>query len=318
MKTLTTILSVFAVSCHVTYVMVGEKSPYHSSSERTDVKLIERTRNLSVTAWLQQSRSTGRGNNYTGRGVYPFMVLRERFPACAWCLRKFASRTARYISVCVLALIIVPAIALRVEAALFERKAIATVRALSTLKVGVTSEAEAVARMRVLGLVTGPYGPPLCFAEECISVTIPNSRFSDAIFLPVIRTENPTLYSVLTWWGFRFRSLSVDVNFTSGKVSFFSYHLMLSNSRFDGGADVVVVRVTSQEKLLARSGGSLSGDDAYRLTPSGAWPDKSVGIALTPNTPQDLVNRAFDVKLHCLWSLAGCKAWREVLPDISS
>jgi hypothetical protein len=50
-----------------------------------------------------------------------------------------------------LAIIIVPAITLRVEAALFERKVIATVRALSTLKVAATSEAEAVARMRALG-----------------------------------------------------------------------------------------------------------------------------------------------------------------------
>jgi hypothetical protein len=141
-------------------------------------------------------------------------------------------------------------------------------------------------------------------------VTIPNSRVSDAIFLPVIRTENPTLYSVLTRWGFRFGNLSVDVNFTSGKVSFFSYHLILSNSRFDGAADAVVVRVTSQKKLLSRREGSPSGEDAaYRLTPSGAWPDKSVGIALTPNTSQELVNRAFDVKLRCLWSLTGCKTW---------
>jgi hypothetical protein len=245
------------------------------------------------------------------------MALRELFPASTWCLRKLASRPAQYIYLCVLAIIIVPTITLRVEAALFERKVIATVRALSTLKVGATSEAEAVARMRALGPITGPYRPPRCFAEECISVTIPNSRVSDAIFLPVIRTENPTLYSVLTRWGFRFGNLSVDVNFTSGKVSFFSCHLILSYSRFDGGADAVVVRVTSQEKLLSRREGSPSGEDAaYRLTPSGAWPDKSVGIALTPNTSQELMNRAFDVKLRCLWSLTGCKTWRDVLPQV--
>jgi hypothetical protein len=71
--------------------------------------------------------------------------------ASTWCLRKLASRPAQYIYLCVLAIIIVPAITLRVEAALFERKVIATVRALSTLKVAATSEAEAVARMRALG-----------------------------------------------------------------------------------------------------------------------------------------------------------------------
>jgi hypothetical protein len=46
-----------------------------------------------------------------------------------------------------LVIVIVLAIMLRVEAALFEKRAIATARALSTLQVGVTSRTEAVARM---------------------------------------------------------------------------------------------------------------------------------------------------------------------------
>jgi hypothetical protein len=32
----------------------GEISPFHSSSERADVKLVERTRNLSDMAWFRQ------------------------------------------------------------------------------------------------------------------------------------------------------------------------------------------------------------------------------------------------------------------------
>jgi hypothetical protein len=75
------------------------------------------------------------------------MVLRERFPATTWCLRKLCSRPARYIYACGLVIVIVLAIMLRVEAALFEKRAIATARALSTLQVGVTSRTEAVARM---------------------------------------------------------------------------------------------------------------------------------------------------------------------------
>ena len=148
------------------------------------------------------------------------MIFRERFPVCAWCLRSLASRSARYIYVCVLAIIIVPAVALRVEAALFERKVIATVRALSTLHVGVTSEAEAVARMQALGLATRQYGPPVCFDEECISVVIPNSHLSNAVFVSVARTQSPALYSIASRWGLHFSSLSADVRFTSGKFFF--------------------------------------------------------------------------------------------------
>jgi hypothetical protein len=250
-------------------------------------------------------------NNYTYRGVYGFMALRELFPASVWFLRKLASRPARFIYLCVLAIIIIPAVALRIEAALFEKRAIATARALSALHVGVTPTTEAVARMQALGLVTHRYGPPVCFDEECISAVIPNSHLSDAVFIPVAQIESPALYSVLTRWGFHFSSLSADVRFTSGRVSFLSYELMLSPSRFDFGDDAIVVRLTSQEKLLGRSEGA-----SYSIVTSWVRPDKSVGLALTPKTSQELADRAFDVKLHCLWSLAGCETWREVLPRV--
>jgi hypothetical protein len=239
------------------------------------------------------------------------MLFRERFPEAAWCLRKPASRPARYICVCVLAITLILAITVRVEGALFERRVIATLRALSTLQVGVTSTTEVVTRMRALGFVTRRYGPPVCFDEECISTVIPNSHLSNAAFLPVVQTESPALYSALTRLGFHFSNLSVEVRFTSGKVSFFSYELMLSTSRFDFGADAIVVGVTSQEKLLGRSEGA-----PYRITTSGAWPDKIVRIGLTPNTSPELVNCAFDLRLHCLWSLTACRTWREVLPHV--
>src|SRR5450755_4234847 len=172
------------------------------------------------------------------------MPFREPFPASRWCSGELTSRSARFLYVSVLTVMIVTALGLRIEAALFERRAFATVRALSTLRVGVTSKAEAMARMQAVGPVTGPYGAPLCLADECLSTGIPNSRLSDAVFLPV--TENRTLYSLLTWWGFRFWSLSTDVSFTSGKVSRLSYRLGLSNSHF-GGLNAVIVEVGSQD-----------------------------------------------------------------------
>lgn len=240
----------------------------------------------------------------------PFMGIRELFPASVWCLRKIASRPARFIYLSVWVIVIIPAVALRVEAALFEQRAVATARALAALHVGVTSKTEAVARMQALGLVTRQYGPPLCFDEECISAVIPNSRLSNAVFIP-LAGASPAFYSVLTRWGFHFSSLSADVRLTSGRVSSFSYELMLSASRFDFGDDAIVVRLTSQERLLGRNEGA-----SYSIATSPVWPEKRVGVALTPNAPQELADHAFDVKLHCLWSLAGCESWREVLPRI--
>jgi len=244
------------------------------------------------------------------------MSFGEMFPVSAWCCRQLVSCTARRVYVSFLGTVILAAIALRIEAARFEKQASATVRALSTLQVGVSSKAEFLARMQALKPVTGPYGVPLCNADECLAMAIPNSRLSDAVFVPVARTENSALYSLLTWLGFRYWSLSVYVNFTSGRVSYFSYDLMLSHSHFDRGADVVVVEVTSQENIGKNRGSELGGDETYRMTHSGAWPDKSVGIAFTPSATKGLVNDAFDLKLHCLWSLAGCKTWSQLLPQV--
>lgn len=241
------------------------------------------------------------------------MVPRERLPATAWHLRKCGSRPARYVYACILAIVFVPAVMLRVEAALFEKRAIATARALSTLQVGVTPKAEALARMQKIGLITRQYGPPVCFSEECFSAVMPNSYLSNAVFVPADRTQSPLLYSVLARWGFHFSRLSIDVHFTSGKVSFYSYDLMLSASRFEYGADAIMVLLTSQEKLLGPREGA-----AYHIKTSRYLPDKMVSIELTPYATQELVNRAFDVNLHCLWSLAGCKTWREVLPNVEA
>ena len=55
-------------------VLVGEISLFHSSSERADVKLIERTRNLSVMAWFEQSASPRRKLIY-GPHTYGVEVL---------------------------------------------------------------------------------------------------------------------------------------------------------------------------------------------------------------------------------------------------
>lgn len=162
--------------------------------------------------------------------------------------------------------------------------------------------------------MSGPYGAPRCNADECVSTGIPNSRLSDAVFLRAARTGSRTLYSVLNWWGFRFWGLDVYVSFSSGKVSYFSYHLMVSTPHLDD-AEVVVVEVDSKEHITGRNPSLIAAESpAYRVSTSRTWPAQSVGIAFTPDAPRELVNHAFDLKLRCLWSLAGCRTWNQLLP----
>ena len=72
------------------------------------------------------------------------------------------------------------------------------------------------------------------------------------------RTSNDPLSHVLRWWGFRAESLGIYVNFTSGKVSYFSYHLMVSAPGVppplpppppDGKLGLVVIGLSSQRVI---------------------------------------------------------------------
>jgi hypothetical protein len=224
-------------------------------------------------------------------------------------------RGALLIALLVLAMIIIPTIFLRIQSALFERRALFVVHALSALTVGTSSKAEALSRIPTLradGM--GPYGATRCDADECLTGGIPNSRLSDAVFVRAGRKEKRTLYSILSWWGFRFWSLDVYVKFNSGKVSYLSYHLMVSRPHLDD-PNVVVVEVTSPERPNGRNSG-LSGAEGSpsRLSTSRRWPAQSVGIDFSPGAPKELVAHAFDLNLNCIWSFAGCRTWNQLLP----
>lgn len=244
------------------------------------------------------------------------MELRETLPATSFWLRKLSSRTACRVYVGALALVFLPALALRIQAAYFQRRAVAVVSALSKLQVGVSSKADAIAQLHALNPATEPHNAPRCNADECISVLIPNSRLSDAVFLRALRSA-PVLYPILTLWGFRYWTLSAYVKVNSGKVSFVSYYLMLSDSHFDGGADSIVLEViesTASPVRPARTIAENAHDETYRITTSSLWPGKGVRVVMTPSAPQDLVNRAFGLRLRCLWSSRGCETWSELLP----
>jgi hypothetical protein len=227
------------------------------------------------------------------------------------------SRRALYLCLYVSAMIVIPSIALRVQAFLFQRRAVSVVSALSALRVGTSSEAEAMSRIPTLkadGM--GPYGAPVCDADECVSTGIPYSSFSYAVLTRVGRAGSPTLFSALSRWGVRLSSLSVFVNFKSGKVSYLSYNLMVSTPHLDP-PDAVVVEVTSREHEGARKPGlSAAEHPDFRVTTARRWPAQSVGVDFSPEAPKGLVEHAFDLELRCLWSFAGCRSWNQLLPAV--
>ena len=185
------------------------------------------------------------------------------------------SRRALYLDLCVSAIIVIPSIALRVQAVLFQRRALSVVSALSGLRVGTSSEAEALSRISTLkadGM--GPYGAPVCDADACVSTGIPYSSLSYAVLTRVGRTGSQTLFSALSWWGFRLWSLSAYVNFRSGKVSYLSYNLMVSTPHLDP-PDAVVVEVTSPEHPSAINPALSAAENAAFLCVLSArrWPD---------------------------------------------
>jgi len=152
---------------------------------------------------------------------------------------------------CCFALLLISGLALRIEAAIFGRQITSAVSALSTLRVGETSKAETLSRLPMLrSSAIGPYRDSLCNADECSVMSVHNGLPGKIL----LRTSNSTLASLLRWWGFRFEDFNLRITFTAGKVSDFSYTLIVSapgvikgvpRAPRDGEAGAVVIGISS-------------------------------------------------------------------------
>jgi hypothetical protein len=238
---------------------------------------------------------------------------------------QFVSHRAKRVYFWSFAVVFTSAIALRVEAAISASRIVSAVNALSTLRLGETSKAEAVRRIPMLkSSNTGPYGASRCDADECFSAVAENGLPGRLLW----RTGNDVVSDVLRWWGFRAESLDIYVNFTSGRVSYFDYHLTVSAPGVPaslpppppaGKLGAVVIGVHSQRMIRPSDPKSkIQLHPLNPLNPSREIPSQSVGIALTPDAPEEVVRAAFDLRLHCVWSFAGCRRWNELLPSIAT
>jgi hypothetical protein len=236
---------------------------------------------------------------------------------------RLSSRAACRVYLWCFAVLFTSGLALRIEAAVYARQIASTVTELSTLRLGETSKADVL--LRIPGLrpsASEPRDADHSSAEECLFASI-RSGLPGRI---LSTSDNTTFNYLLRWWGFRFEGLDIAVNFTSGRVSYFSYRLTVSAPGVmksvppppvDGELGAVVIGVSSQSTIDRTVPNSpMEEHPPYTLTPSRAVPSQSISIALTPNAPEELVRSTFDLKLHCLWSWGGCRRWNELLPGV--
>ncbi len=237
---------------------------------------------------------------------------------------RLVSRRAKGIYLWFFAVVFTAAIALRVEAAIHARGIVSVVTALSTLWLGETSKAETLRRISALHpSKTGPYGAPHCDADECFSGLIGNGLPGRVVWM----AKSEVLSDVLRWLGFRAEGLSIYVNFTSGKVSYFSYHLLVSAPGVsasipppppDGKLGAVVIELQTQKMITIRDHKSIvETHPSYQIGPSRAAPSQSIGISLTPDAPEQIMRAGFNLRLHCMWSFGGCRRWNQLLPSLA-
>jgi hypothetical protein len=246
------------------------------------------------------------------------MSFSRLFPAATWLWRRITSRPARLLYLGVLVMVIVPGIALRVEAALFERRVLKVMSVLSSLRIGVTPKAEVLSRM--VGFTVNEHyrNKSDCDADECLWVGVSSPRLSDWTLRKAGWSGHDNLYLVLSWWGFRLRSLGADVNLNSDKVSSFGYQLILSTAHPDyPGAIVINAGSIGPISRPGRLNGDPITDESphYKVIHNFRWPATNTNVYFTPHATPELLSHAFGLKLQCILSITGCRTANQLLPE---
>jgi hypothetical protein len=241
------------------------------------------------------------------------MNSNQASPAGFWLWRWLTSRPARLLYLGVLLIVVLPAIALRIEAALFARHVHKIMDGLASLRIGETSKAEALSRLPELR----PTRQSTRHADECFAVLIPNSKLSDAVLLRAGRSGYPRLFSALSLLGFRYWVLDARFNITAGKVSDLNYRLIL-NTPDNRYPSVITIAVSSQESIFGWKELRPITDESpdFKVSHYFKWPDLTTRVDFTSVAPSRLVQHAFDLKLSCMWFLVGCRTSNQVLPEV--
>lgn len=235
-------------------------------------------------------------------------------PATAWLLRKFGSRWACQIYALVFAVIVFLAITLRIEAALFERRALDIASRLSTLQIGITSKSETLSRIPGLTIVSCENKAFNDSDEGCFSLGIPNSKL--CLWVLQRASSHQAVFLLLHGWGFRYWSFNAYANFRSGTLSGFGYHTLLSLPHANPVPGGLLVGASSRKRLDGnRLDPVLDESPDYEVVHYFKWPTFQTQVYFTREAPVGLLSHAFNLHLRCVWSLSGCKTANQLLPQ---
>jgi hypothetical protein len=219
------------------------------------------------------------------------------------------------LSIAVLGVIAIPVILLRVEALLFERHVAAVMKGLSSLKIGLSSESDAIAEVPGLRVDQSTTDESICSkAERCLALQLTTPRISLWILQHLARTGHLTMYSGTHFLGFRIHDFEATVSVRSGVVSHLNYRLMLSTPE-PAYPGVLVIGVSSTNGFRRLRGDYLADESPdYMVSFARQFPDLSVGVAFTRDASADFLQHAFDLRLRCVSTIMGCRNVNQLLP----
>ena len=241
------------------------------------------------------------------------MDFAHHFPATTWLWRLLSSRRTCKLYLAIIAMVAIPSIPFRLQGALFQYRAGKIMAALSSLHVGETTRDAALARMQKAA-ASFTHRDETCSADECWSVELPPSSVAAWGIERVARSDSNALFAMMNALALRYMSLSAHVEIKSGQVSRLWYQLILSRPvRTYPGA--LFVSVSSKTHFSDSLDPYLDQSSDYDVRHHFKAPEWNTGVYFTSNTPPELLHDAFNLHLGCVWSLVGCLAANDVLPE---
>ena len=241
----------------------------------------------------------------------------DHFPSTTWLWRRLCSKIARRVGLSFITLVTVTTVSLRIQSAIFARRVHSTLAGLEQLRLDQTTRAELLERVPNLRAGTG-FPDARCRSDECFSVEISNVPNGLAYRL-YEKTKSHWLHRVTYLLGYRFFDFSAGVGLHRGKVSEAGYRVSVDDGT-DQGLGGTIISVGGTTELGVAAGNTLS--DAfdqspdYRVKNLRKWPDQVLAVNFETTAPPQSLQHAFDVRLSCMWSFAGCKTAKQIVPFV--
>lgn len=197
---------------------------------------------------------------------------------------------------------------LHIQSALFQYRVHRVLRGMEQLRLEQTTSEQMLRLVPALRPIPSellPFGRG-CRLWECYAVDIHNN-------LDVLAglARHRYLHEAAYWAGGRAARLIAVVSVERGRVRNVHYSLTVESTTHPGYLEVEVHSVY----WLRSSTYVQDQSPEYVVTERQQWPDSLVWVAFTPYARAHQMSHAFHADLNCMWSLRGCRAARQMLPE---